>query len=70
MTPAQASVVFAQINSNTPALKVWLEGEMAAAVVILTMNVNPATSHQAQGKVQFINQMLNLLGGSNKPLRP
>lgn len=61
--------LFAQVNANNPHLAAWLKDERETAVKYLTQARDPVVIHQAQGRVVFIETMLDLLASAHTHLR-
>lgn len=61
--------MFAQVGANHPRLREWLEAERASAVKYLLQASDPVAIHRAQGKAQFIDELLGLLQKSGGYLR-
>jgi hypothetical protein len=69
MTKEKELIVFAQLRAHNQSFMDWLEHEKGIAVSALVMSRDPVALHQAQGKVQLIEHMLDLLSNAYKHVR-
>lgn len=67
-TPSLVAL-FAQVQSNTPKLKEWLEAERDKGMVVILKNRDPAIQNEMRGQVSFINDTIYLLENASKHLR-
>jgi hypothetical protein len=71
LTPAQAKELstFAALNANFPTLRVWLLEQRESAVTQMVKNMDIDMLRRAQGKIEFIDKMTDLLASAHTHLR-
>lgn len=69
-TTSQDLQLFAALNANHPHLLAWLKAEREEAVSFMTKACDLVIVHRAQGDVQRIDKIIDLLMHDTKRLRP
>lgn len=69
MNTDQRNVVFARVNANEPGFVAILQEERDAALKVLIQGSEPANIHRAQGRVQFLDDLLSKMAKAHTFLR-